>query len=109
VSTGYVVTLRHGFVSQQLPQVRERLNLGQLRPFEVALELHQLQLDLQLVVLAAAADLALMLADVDVLLEAVQVLLGQFQRLLRELRIEKQRSNLKRKASPVSLVAWTRT
>ena len=55
-----VVIGRHGFVSQQLPQVRERLDFRQLRLLHVAFELQQLQLDHQVVVLAEAAGLVLM-------------------------------------------------
>src|SRR5208282_3329078 len=37
----YVIVRRNGFVSQQLPEVRKRLNLGELRLLKVGLELQQ--------------------------------------------------------------------
>ena len=50
-----VVVGRNGFVTQQLPQVGERLDLGQFRLLIVGFELQQLQFDLQVVVLADGA------------------------------------------------------
>ncbi len=96
-----VVIRRHRLVSQQLPQVRQRLDSSQLGLFFVAFELQQLQLDHQIVVLTEAAGLVLSLADVNGLLKALQILLGKLERRFGKLGTVKQGSNLKRKTAPV--------
>ena len=60
----------HRFVTQLLPEVRQRLGLVEHRLFHVGLELHQLELDLQVIVLADAAVFELDFADVDGLSES---------------------------------------
>src|SRR5271157_461934 len=96
-----VVVGGHRVVTQLLPEVRQRLGLVQQRLLNVAFKLKELELDLQVVVLALRAVLELHFADVHRFLETFQILLCEFEGRLRKLRIDEERANLKRNASLV--------
>ena len=72
-----------------------------MRLLEVGLELQQLQLDLQLIVLADRAGLVPDLADVHGLLKALQILLGKFESRFGQLHVDEQSGNTEGEAALV--------
>ena len=62
--SGDIVVGGNGFVAEQLPQIRQRLDSRQLSLRQISLELQQLQVDLQIIILADGAFLVAHLAEV---------------------------------------------
>src|SRR5271170_5345527 len=76
--TFHVKIFRHGFKTDFLPQSGEGLNLREVGGEDVALELQQLEFDLEQVAFAHVTGFEAGVADFDGLLKAVVILLGEF-------------------------------
>ena len=79
-----------------LPDVRQRLIPRQHRLFRISLKLHQLELDLQVVVLANGADLVLAFAYVHGSLKALHIRVRQVKHRFRKLNVVEELADLKR-------------
>ena len=73
----HFIVRRYRLVSQQLPQIREPLNPGQLRGGYIGLELKHLKFDLQHIALADISCFVTRFADIHRVLEAFEILLSQ--------------------------------
>ena len=84
-----------------IPEVRERLDSGQARLGFVLLKLQELELHFQIIVFADAAGIVADFADLNGLRETLQIEFGEFQRGLREFRVDEEVGHRKRELALV--------